>query len=33
MKNTLSKLALATTLTCAAVGANAADNFFGLTWG
>lgn len=33
MKNTLSKLALATTLTCAAVGANAADNFVGLTWG
>ncbi|MEO4046520.1 hypothetical protein AAFN46_05430 [Pseudomonas sp. CAU 1711] len=33
MQHTLSKLALATTLSCAAVAANAADNFVGLTWG
>lgn len=33
MNHTLSKLALATSLTFAAVAANAADNFAGLTWG
>jgi opacity protein-like surface antigen len=33
MNRTLSKLALATSLTFAAVAANAADNFAGLTWG
>lgn len=33
MNRTLSKLALATSLSFAAVTANAADNFVGLTWG
>ncbi|WXL27805.1 hypothetical protein WG219_10275 [Ectopseudomonas mendocina] len=33
MNRTIGKLALATTLTFAAVAANAADNFVGLTWG
>ena len=33
MNRTLSKLALATSLTFAAAAANAGDNFVGLTWG
>lgn len=33
MNRTLSKLALATSLTLAAAAANAGDNFVGLTWG
>jgi opacity protein-like surface antigen len=33
MKPTLNRIALATLLSCAAVGAQAADSFVGLTWG